>query len=662
MHPDKETQPDVSPFHDGEQRMQARIDKRETAEQFGQRFIRTFLLDQHRTFFAQLRFLVVGGVDADDWPWASVLTGQPGFLSTPDTTTISVRATAAGTDPLHGTIKSGAKLGLLGIDPSTRRRNRLNGQVTSTDATGFTLAVDQSFGNCPQYIQSRTLDTDHTPAQSGTEIGVQTFREFDDKARAMIGAADTFFVSSYDRTATQSPAEGVDVSHRGGKPGFVRIEANTLTIPDYSGNHYFNTLGNFLVNPKAGLLFADFQSGDLLHLTGTVELLPEDDPQVVAFEGAERAWRFTLDHGCWRQNALPIRYEFEAYAPSTLMTGNWQQQLQATESQIADSDRHAWRPFRVAAVEDESSVIRSFYLEPADGGGLAPFQAGQFLTIRIAPESDEPPYVRTYTVSSAPQDPHYRISVKREEHGQASCYLHEAVGPGYLVEIKAPTGTFFIDPTIKRPAVLIAGGVGITPMISMARHVVNQGMPAGNPRPLTILHATRDTHERAFGKTFHDLEIQTAGKIRYFSFVNRPRAGDKPGIDFTSTGHITKEVLRQILPLDDYDFYLCGPPPFMQAIYDALRMLGVHDARIHAEAFGPASLHRTADAGAQPPPRRSPLMKSRRPKRLSLSSPPPGSSMPGPKPMAPSLNSPRRMASTLISVAAKAAAAVARPS
>ncbi|WP_417423511.1 pyridoxamine 5'-phosphate oxidase family protein [Hoeflea sp.] len=598
MPPEESHQPDISPFHDGEQRLQAHIDKREATEQFGQRFIRTFLLDQHRAFFAQLPFLVVGGVDDKDWPWASILSGQPGFLSTPDATTISVGATAAGTDPLHGTIKPGVKIGLLGIDPSTRRRNRLNGRVTSTDATGFTLAVDQSFGNCPQYIQSRTLDTDHTPAQSGTKIGVQTFRELDGKARAMIGAADTFFVSSYARTGTQSPADGVDVSHRGGMPGFVRVDANTLTIPDYNGNHYFNTLGNFLVNPKAGLLFADFQSGDLLQLTGTVELLPEDDPQVVAFEGAERAWRFTLDHGCWRQNAFPYRYQFESYSLSTLTTGIWQQ---AAETQAANNDAHAWRKFRVAATEDESSVIRSFYLEPADGGGLAPFQAGQFLTIRLTRGLGKDPLVRTYTVSSSPGDPHYRISVKREQHGQASRHLHEAVGPGDLVEIRAPAGDYFIDPAIDRPAVLIAGGVGITPMISMARHVAIEGSRTGWQRSLKVLHATQDTRQRAFAQTFHDLERQTGGKIRYFSFIDRPHRDDKPGVDFTGTGYITKEVLQQALPLDDYDFYLCGPPPFMQALYDTLRMLGVGDARIYAEAFGPASLRRAAEAGTQPP-------------------------------------------------------------
>ncbi len=581
-----------SPFHAGEIEFQRRVGVDGKMEKFARRMVRPYLPDQHREFYRQLPFIVAGSVDADGWPWASIIAGKPGFISSPDEGSLLVDAIPVPGDPLKDTLTPGVPIGLLGIELETRRRNRVNVRVSETGPRGIELTVDQAFGNCPQYIQTRDVRFIRDPKNQPTEEKISRFSTLDDAAVDAIRSADTFFVSSYVPVGDHADVEGVDVSHRGGRPGFVKVDGNTLTVPDYAGNFHFNTLGNFLANPKAGLLFVDFETGDLLMLTGTVELLWEEDPEVNAFKGAERAWRFTLDHGLRLKDAVPLRWAFGEYSPNALITGDWQE---VSATLAAEAKREQWRPYRVAQVEDESSVIRSFYLEPADGDGLLPYQAGQYLTIRATPENSERPVIRTYTLSSAPGDSRYRISVKREPEGQISNHLHDTLRVGSILEAKAPRGDFVIDAAETRPAVLLAGGVGITPMISMARHVAREGFRTRHIRSLTVFHATQTTDQRAFFDEFRGMAFRTEQAIRYFSFVDRPTNAEKAGRDFSGVGHITADVLRQTLMLDDYDFYLCGPGPFMQAMYDMLRHLGVRDCRIFAEAFGPASLKRDPD-------------------------------------------------------------------
>lgn len=591
---DQETAP--SPFHPGEQELQSRAGKRDMMEKFGRRAIRNYMPDQHRDFFAQLPFLVVGNVDDAGWPWVSILSGHPGFLSSPDPKILQVKAAAPQGDPLIRTLtRDGAPLGLLGIDMMSRRRNRMNGRIFETGPSHFSVTVDQSFGNCPQYIQNRSVDFVRDPQTPSDNENAETFTSLDPAAAQLIRNADTFFVSSYLAPKDQPEIEGVDVSHRGGMPGFIKVEGNTLTIPDFPGNYHFNTFGNFLLNPKAGLTFMDFNTGDLLMLTGSVELLWDEDATVTAFKGSERSWRFTLDHGIRLTAALPFRAKFFDYSPHSEMTGSW---AQAGALKAAEAKREEWRPYRLARIKDESSLIRSFYFEPADGHTLLPFEAGQYLTLRLATEENADPFIRTYTVSSAPGEDFYRISVKREENGHISRHLHDRLKPGDIIEAKAPRGDFFIDPTETRPAVLLAGGVGITPMISMALHVVSEGVRTRHVRPLTIFHSAQTTEQRAFSDLFNLLQQQTEGALTYYSIISNPAADEKPGVDFNGRGRIQPDAFRQALGLDDYDFYLCGPPAFMQAMYDTVRGLGVRDARIFAEAFGPASLLRRPDEGA----------------------------------------------------------------
>ncbi len=312
-------------FHEGERAVQARVGAvvRERLAQMGPRVIRDFMPDQHREFFQQLPFVLAGTVDAAGQPWASVLAAPPGFIRSPDEHHLQVRAVPLAGDPLKHTLVDGAGIGLLGIEPHTRRRNRMNGVVRNPGTSGFDVELSQSFGNCPKYIQAREPVFVGVPATAAPVV--HEAAGLDAAARRMVGKADTFFIATAyagDRD-TVGVAGGVDVSHRGGKPGFVRLDADgTLTVPDFLGNFFFNTLGNLTVNPRAGLLFIDFESGDLLYLAVTAEIVWEG-PELQAFEGAQRLLKLKVVSSRRVEAALPLRWGAAELSPVLAGTGHW---------------------------------------------------------------------------------------------------------------------------------------------------------------------------------------------------------------------------------------------------------------------------------------------------------------------------------------------------
>jgi predicted pyridoxine 5'-phosphate oxidase superfamily flavin-nucleotide-binding protein len=312
-------------FHAGERELQARAGVRERLAERGPKVIRDYMPDQHREFFAELPMLFVGSLDVQGRPWASALTGRPGFVTSPDPRTLVVRAKPIASDPLAQTLAAGMPIGLLGIQLETRRRNRMNGTVTELYPDRFTVAVGQSFGNCPQYIQSRVTWLDAEALEEGPAARDEGPR-LSDMAVDLVARADTFFIASAAPQAGSDAAHGVDVSHRGGRSGFVRVERSdagtVLTVPDFRGNFFFNTLGNIAAYPRAGLLFIDFESGDLLTLTGTGEIV-WDGPEVASFAGAERLLRLRIKGGRFIRDALPLRWSGLEYAPQLARTGTW---------------------------------------------------------------------------------------------------------------------------------------------------------------------------------------------------------------------------------------------------------------------------------------------------------------------------------------------------
>lgn len=295
--------------HAGEREVQLRAGAHERSAAVMQQVIRPAMPEQHIELFEKLPTLWVGSLDAQRRPWASVLTGWPGFMHAPSATQLRIDSLPQHGDPLA--LQPGMPLGLLGLEPHTRRRNRMNGTVVALDSHGFTVQVDQSFGNCPKYIQARLPRW----VQAGTPAPAQTeLARLSATAQRVVSQADTLFIASATPQARgHAGAEGVDVSHRGGRPGFVRIGesangATVLLIPDYRGNNFFNTLGNLASNPRAGLLFIDYDTGDLLQLTGHTELLWGNQ------EG-QREIRFTAEASVWRAQALPLRWTAPDFSP-----------------------------------------------------------------------------------------------------------------------------------------------------------------------------------------------------------------------------------------------------------------------------------------------------------------------------------------------------------
>jgi ferredoxin-NADP reductase/predicted pyridoxine 5'-phosphate oxidase superfamily flavin-nucleotide-binding protein len=588
-----------NPFHAGEQAVHERLGMRERMVGLGQRVIRTAMPEQHQRFFEQLPFMLVGSVDAAGRPWASTLVGRPGFVQAPGAKRLEFRARPIPGDPLAEGLAPGAPLGFLGIELHTRRRNRVNGHVVAADHQGFAVEVDQSVGNCPQYIQGREFQwvRDATDLQPRT---TEALSVLDAEARALIDRSDTLFI------ATQAPAtagepdaktgRGADVSHRGGRAGFVKIEdERSFLVPDFTGNFFFMTLGNLQLNPRAGVLFIDFDTGDLLTLTGTAEVVWGGD-ELKAFDGAERAWRFRVESGWRLREALPLRWAFRDWSPNSLITGTWSE---AEARREVERLAQTWRPWRVSRVVVESTVIRSFHLMPADGHAVPPFQAGQHLPIRLKTAAGEE-LRRTYTISQAPSDEGLRLSIKRE--GAASSHLHDHLHEGDVIEALGPRGRFTIDAALRRPAVLIGAGVGITPMLAFARHVVSEGFRHRRTRPLHLIQVARSEALRAFGDELDALVQRAQGAMKLHVVLGRSEGAPAGALKGPLKGPLTIDLLKSLLPFDDHEFFLCGPPGLMQALYDSLRDLGVRDARLQAEAFGPASIRRRPDDGAIAPP------------------------------------------------------------
>lgn len=600
-------------WHEGETFIQERVGVAERMAAVGERVVRDHMPDQHREFYAQLPFIVLGSVDPDGDAWATVLTGASGFMSSPTPTTLDIAAHPDPGDPASKGMMDGDAIGLLGIEMHTRRRNRMNG-IATVGAAGLRVAVDQSFGNCPRYIQRRDVEVARDPAEGDTGAvedagasedasAVEDLAQFDSAARAMIAAADTFFVATYaDRTERRQ----VDVSHRGGKAGFVRIaEDGGLTIPDFNGNLFFATLGNIVLNGKAGLVFVDYASGDMLQITGDAEVVLES-PEIAAFQGAERLWKFRPRRIVRRLGALALRWSFreDGWSPSSLMTGDWDQaaaRLQAAELSTR------WRPYKVTGIVDESPSIRSFHLQPDDGAGLLPYAAGQHLPIRVTVAGADRHTIRTYTLSAAPSDGLYRISVKRD--GAVSRHLHDTIGVGDRIEARAPDGQFTIDANVARRAVLLAGGVGITPLLAMLRHVVYEGLRRQRMRPVVLVQAAHSKVDRPFDREIAALVDAAQGAVTWIRVLSDPGGADE-AIDYDAAGRIDMALLTRFLPFNDDDFYLCGPPSFTQALYDGLRRYGIADTRIYAETFGPSSLKRAVDVGAGTPVRRPPSTRA----------------------------------------------------
>jgi uncharacterized protein len=332
----------------------------------------------------------------------------------------------------------------------------------------------------------------------------------------------------------------------------------------------------------------------MLHLSGDVVLdFAADDAQ--AFEGAERVWHVDVRRWVRRRGAFPLRGDRGEASTNSLTTGSWEQ---SDARRDAGRMHESWRDFRIADIVQESSTVKSFWLEPADGAKPWLHRAGQHLPVRLQLPGAGTPAMRAYTLSVAPSDGRYRISVRKQ--GLVSSQLHERGRVGDVVEARAPGGGFVIDAHAQRPVALVSAGIGITPMVAKLRHLVHEGLRTRRLRRTWFVHGERSAAERAFASEVRGLADAAGGAVSVVQVLSRPARDDIEGVDYHAAGRIDLALLQSVLPLDDCDFHLCGPPGFMRSIHAQLRAAGVADGRIRTEAFGPASLPGGDGAGAPP--------------------------------------------------------------
>lgn len=253
-----------------------------------------------------------------------------------------------------------------------------------------------------------------------------------------------------------------------------------------------------------------------------------------------------------------------------------------------------WRKFEIADKVAEAQGVYSFYLKPHDKKTLPAFLPGQYLTFRLPLPAESKQVVRCYSLSDSPADDYYRITVKRQpppkdpakanKDKSSSNWLHDTVEVGDILDAKAPSGHFYLDPAEARPAVLIGGGIGLTPTLSMLNTLVDRN----DRREIWYFYGGRNGRDHAF-KVHMEAVAREFPNVKYVCCYSDPEPGEEEG-GHVRHGRVSVELFKEFLPSNNYDFFFCGPPPMMSSLYEGLVDWGVPDSRIHYEAFGPASV------------------------------------------------------------------------
>jgi len=277
----------------------------------------------------------------------------------------------------------------------------------------------------------------------------------------------------------------------------------------------------------------------------------------------------------------------------------------AAAHKLAELSWPGYRKFEIARKAAEADAIASFYLVPHNRTPLPPYKPGQYLTFRFQIPGRAKPLIRCYSLSDAPDGDQYRITVKRlpPPHepaglppGLASSFLHDAVSHGHLLDVMAPTGHFFLDEASERPVVLIGGGIGLTPVLAMLNAIAR----SGRTRESWLFYAVHNRRQEVMGE--HLREIASGNPNIHVRIAHsRPDQDEQAGRDYDYPGHLTIDVLKRELPSNNFEFYVCGPPPMMSKMIADLRAWQVPEERIHFEAFGAATIQQVGAAkdGAQ---------------------------------------------------------------
>ncbi len=366
----------------------------------------------------------------------------------------------------------------------------------------------------------------------------------------MIAAADTLFVAS------AHPEHGVDASHRGGHPGFVTIIDNRqLRIPDFAGNSMFNTLGNFVSYPHAGLVFIDFERNRLLQLTGVPEILWERDDPRGETGGTRRFWQLQIS--AWQELPLPLDLSWEFIDASPHIPALHR-----------EAENRAALSLQVAGIGQENARVKSFRLRAAAGRMLPGFEAGAHIQVKVT-LPDGTASQRHYSLLSDPDDRScYEIGVLKENTGRGgSRFMHEHVHAGDVLEIRVPKNEFALADQAEH-SILIAGGIGITPMLAIMHTLAAAALSFE-------LHYSARTQA---GLVFRDrIESIAGGRARFYATREANGPDENRRVD-----------LQQLLakPKPGVHVYICGTRRLIMAVRDIATDNGWPASQIHFESFG----------------------------------------------------------------------------
>lgn len=545
-------------FHPGELTVQALANEADIAQRNGT-VVSKHIIKGALAFIGQQSMTVVSSTDENNQIWTSVLFGEPGFITAQDDQHILIdrdKIIQQPHDPLWKNIEQNSQVGLVIIELSTRRRLRVNGNISLLSNGQYQVTVAQAYPNCPKYIQRR---------QPNLSAGVLTYHaptpkfgsELTAKQLSLITKSDSFFVGS-----------GVtdhhnDASYRGGAPGFVNIVNNRqLLIPDYKGNSMFNTLGNFESNEHAGLVFIDFESNKLLQLTGTAKVLWDQDDETNVTGGTKRYWHFNVSR--WQETALPpaLNWTFFEYSPHN------PKPLVSEELSLV-----------VADITQQSDRIKSFKLTAKDGGILPAFEPGSHLPLEIE-LSTKNTLIRHYSITSSSHDNRfYEIAVQREKNGGGgSNYMHEQLSLGQTIKGKYPVNAFALCSPGKHH-ILIAGGIGITPILSMLRQLAQKN------ESYELHYSVKTDNDLAFKAEI----LKLAGNNAHF-YVSRAMSNNGKSAKQNSS----EEFLPTRLDINSLfkegtksnHVYICGPIKMIAAVKDKADENNWQPNHIHYESFG----------------------------------------------------------------------------
>lgn len=535
-------------YHEGELAVQKRAGEARVARMNGAA-ISDRIPGGALRFIEQQPMAIVGSLDPEGRVWASVLIGRPGFLKACHAQSLELDVTqprSATDDPLWENLDHDPRVGLLVIELGSRRRLRVNGRAHRLSDTQYAIDVEQAYPNCPKYIQrrhwARPTDESLHPIKASRH-GARVTTEH----RGWIQDADTFFVAS------AHPARGVDASHRGGRPGFVQVtDPSRLRVPDFDGNSMFNTLGNFASYPHAGLVFVDFAQARVLQITGRPEILWDHDDPTAETGGTRRYWDLHVE--AWQESELPYRLDWELldYSPFN------------PSPQSSGPEDIGSHELRVERIRNEVQDIKSFRLTAPDGRRLSAFEAGAHLPVKVRLPGGEWAE-RHYSLLSDPSDRDvYEIGVLLEPNGTGgSRFLHESIEQGNVLAVGAPRNAFPMT-TDARHSVLIAGGIGITPILAMLRTL------SAENRSFELHYSARSKSQLAFRDTIEAL----AGEHAHF---------------YASRGSDGKRIDLQTLlgdPQPGIHVYVCGPRRMIEAVRDTAARLGWDAEQIRFESFG----------------------------------------------------------------------------